>query len=73
MYEKDYIALTTLLAEAENKIAENPKPIDTSAIEDFKNVYETLDQEARKALWSRLLQRITVTESGDYIVTFNQS
>ena len=72
MYEKDYVALTSLLAEAENKLVEDPKPIDTSVFDNFKNVYEKLDQEARKALWSRLLQRITVTANGDYIVTFNQ-
>lgn len=72
MYEKDYIALTTLIQEGENQLKEDVKPIDTSVFENFSELYEKLDKESRKALWSRLLQRIIVTESGDYIVTFNQ-
>lgn len=72
MYERDYITLTTLLANAEKQLSEEPKPIDTSIFEDFKSLYNSLDQESRKALWSRVLKRIVITENGDYIVTFNQ-
>lgn len=72
MYEKDYESLTALLRDAENQLREDIKPIDTSVFNDFAETYKTLTQEQRKALWSRLLSRIVVTENGDYLITFNQ-
>ena len=72
MYEKDYLALAKTLEEAEKNFAEEPKPINTSFFKDFHNIYNSLDKEGRKALWSRIIKKIVVTESGDYIVTFNQ-
>lgn len=72
MYEKDYIALTSLLAEAERQATEVREPIDESRFEGFSEVYKNLTQNQRKALWSRLLERIVVTENGDFLVTFNQ-
>lgn len=72
MYEKDYYALTSLLQEAEKQLREDAKPVDTSAFENFAEVYQSLDAEQRKALWSRLIEKIVVTESGDYLITFYQ-
>lgn len=72
MYEKDYANLTALLQDAERQVREDVKPIDLSLFENFTEIYQTLDAEQRKALWSRLLEKIVVTESGDYLITFNQ-
>ena len=72
MYEKDFEALTRLLLEAEQQAREDLKPIDLSIFEGLSEAYQNLTAEQRKALWSRLLERIVVTESGDYLITFNQ-
>jgi multidrug resistance efflux pump len=72
MYEKDFTALTNLLAETHKEATEQRSPIDESHFEGFTELYENLTQNQRKALWSRLLERVVVTENGDYIVTFNQ-
>jgi hypothetical protein len=72
MYEKEYTALTALIFEGEQKEREERKPIDLTIFENFKKTYWDLSMESRKALWSRVIERIIVTESGDYIVRVNQ-
>jgi DNA invertase Pin-like site-specific DNA recombinase len=72
MYEKDYAALTALIFEGEQKEREERKPIDLTIFKNFKKTYWDLTMESRKALWSRVIERIIVTESGDYIVRINQ-
>ena len=72
MYEKDYTALTSLLYEAENEERSERKPIDVNVFKGFAENYWKLTEEQKKALWSRLIEKVIVTEKGDYIVTFNQ-
>lgn len=72
MYEKEFNALTALLNEAEQQTREDVKPLDLSLFDNFAEIYQTLDLEQRKALWSRLIEKIIVTESGDYLITFCQ-
>ena len=73
MYEKDYRMLSALLAEAEKQeaIAEQ-QPFDLKQYKNLLSVYNTLDLNSKKAFWSRVLKKIVVTETGDYIVTLNQ-
>ena len=47
------------------------KLIDTSQFKNFDTMYSALTPEARKAFWSRTIQQIIVTPSGDYLITFN--
>lgn len=72
MYEKEFANLTALLADAENQLREDVVPLDLSAFDNFTEVYSTLTQEQKKALWSRLIQKIVVTPDGDYLITFCQ-
>lgn len=72
MYEKDFAALTSLLHDAEQQVREDLKPIDLGTFDGFREMYENADLEHRKAFWSRILEKIVVTEGGDYILTFNQ-
>lgn len=69
IYERDYAELSAQLEEAN---APAPKPIDTSFLTDFQKAYPTLDPQARKALWGKIINKIIVSESGDISVTFNQ-
>lgn len=69
IYERDYAALSLQLEEAH---APAPQPIDTSFLASFREVYPTLDPQARKALWGKIINKIIVSESGDISVTFNQ-
>lgn len=74
MYERDYNELSRLLKEAAAQEAEEKSatPIDVAKLADFKASYAKLTPESRKALWSRILHRITVTLEGDIELTFNQ-
>lgn len=72
MYEKDFATLTALLSDAERQLTEEATPIDKAVFENFAEIYSQLNRESRKALWSRVINRIVVTETGDYIITFNQ-
>jgi len=74
IYERDYLELTAILREAEAKEEQvrTLTPIDVTALKDFTKSYEKLAPESRKALWSRILKKITVTPSGDLELTFNQ-
>lgn len=73
MYEKDYLMLSSLLNEAEKQeSAEEKRLIDVKQYKDLLAAYNTLDLESRKAFWSRVINKIVVTETGDYIVTLNQ-
>ena len=69
IYERDYTALSAQLEEAHTPA---PKPIDTSFLADFRKVYPTLDPLSRKALWGRIVNKITITATGDISITFNQ-
>ena len=73
MYEKDYRMLSALLEEAEKQeeISEQ-QPFDLKQYKNLLSVYNTLDLNSKKAFWSRVLKKIVVTETGDYIVTLNQ-
>ena len=73
MYEKDFASLTALLEDAENQLREDVKPLDLSTFDGFSQTYSTLSMEQRKALWSRIIQKIVVTPDGDYLITFCQS
>ena len=73
MYEKDYLMLSALLNEAEKQeSAEEKRLIDIKQYKDLLAAYSTLDLESRKAFWSRVINKIVVTETGDFIVTLNQ-
>ncbi len=73
MYERDYTALSSLLKEAElDERVEEQKPIDTSFLKGFRETYITLDAEAKKAFWSRVIKKVVVTETGDLIASLNQ-
>ena len=72
MYEKDYIHLSALIADAEEKEKEtNRKPIDLSIFNDFRANYEKLDQAHRKAFWSRVIKKLILNSSGELQVTLN--
>ena len=74
LYERDYNELSRLLKEAAAQESEErtAKPIDLKKFENFAESYQKLDQEARKAFWSRIIHSITVTPEGDFTLTFNQ-
>ena len=74
LYERDYNELSRLLKEAAAQESEErtAKPIDLKKFENFTESYQKLDQEARKAFWSRIIHSITVTPEGDFTLAFNQ-
>lgn len=73
LYERDYAVLSAALEEAKRQqeiVAR--KPIDTTVFKDFRVTYEQLDEKAKKAFWSRTIQKITVSPSGDIRVVFHE-
>jgi hypothetical protein len=73
MYEKDYLMLSTLLAEADRQEQQaEKKPLDLKQYKDLLAAYNKLDPPHQKAFWSRVLNKVIVTTSGDYIVSLNQ-
>ena len=74
LYERDYNELSALLSEAASQQKEEAlaRPLDLSHLEQFEKTYETLTPENRKAFWSRVLKKITVTPEGDLKLSFNQ-
>lgn len=73
MYEKDYLLLTTLLKESERQEQQlDAKPIDLEKFKDLLELYNELDPPSQKAFWSRVLNKVIVTPTGDYIVSLNQ-
>jgi hypothetical protein len=71
IYERDYKALSSILADAE-QIEPEQKKIDLEAIRNARNMYGNLTPQAKKAFWSKILEKVIVTPEGDYIVTLNQ-
>lgn len=72
MYEKDYLNLSSLLSDTEEKEKEaNRKPIDLKQFDDFKNSYDKLDPEHRKAFWSRVISKIIVNKNGEKTLILN--
>lgn len=72
MYEADYRNLSNLLKSAEESEKEaNKKPIDLKQFEDFKNSYEKLDPEHRKAFWTRVVKSITVNAKDEIKLVLN--
>ena len=74
IYERDYNELSHLLKEAAAQEAAVPaaKALDLNKLENFAESYKKLTLESRKAFWSHIINQITVTPDGDYILTFNQ-
>ena len=71
MYEKEYLSIMTSIKEAEKQQKANEsKLIDTAQFKNFDTMYSALTPEARKAFWSRTLKTIVVTQSGDFLITF---
>ena len=71
-YAKEFAALTASLNDAEEQLKEETKPLDLSTFKNFTSIYKTLTQEQKKALWSRIVEKIVVTPEGDYLITFCQ-
>ena len=72
IYEKDYLNLSSLLSDTEEKEKEaNRKPIDLKQFDDFKNSYDKLDPEHRKAFWSRVISKIIVNKNGEKTLILN--
>lgn len=69
IYERDYASLLAQLEEAQ---VPTPQPIDTSFLANFRETYPTLDPEARKAIWGKIVDKISISSDGDISVTFNQ-
>lgn len=73
LYEKDYLMLSTLLAEADKQEQQlEKKPLNLKQFRDLLKIYNKLDPPSKKAFWSRVLHKVIVTESGDYIISLNQ-
>lgn len=74
MYERDYTMLSKLLVEAAAQEAESREtaPIDVAKLTNFKESYQKLSPEKRKALWSRILNKITINPDGSISLAFNQ-
>lgn len=72
IYERDYTSLSAQLQEAYSPPSAPSKPIDPLLFADFRKVYPTLDPEARKAIWSKIIDKIIVSSSGDLTITFIQ-
>lgn len=74
MYERDYTSLSKLLAEASAQEAASREivPIDIAKLANFRESYKKLSPEKRKALWSRILHRITIHPDGSIDLVFNQ-
>jgi hypothetical protein len=73
VYERDYRDLMLQLTmEKKEEERQSAKPIDMSKLRGFKSMYSDLSPEARKAFWSRTINKITVTPTGDLQLTFNQ-
>ena len=72
MYEADYRNLSNLLKSAEEDEKEaNKKPFDLKLFDDFKNSYEKLDPEHRKAFWTRVVKSITVNAKDEIKLVLN--
>lgn len=72
IYERDYTALSAQLQEANEPPSAAPSPIDPSFVSNFRKIYPTLDPEARKSIWTKIIDKIIVSSSGDLTVTFVQ-
>ena len=74
IYERDYNELSRLLKEAAEQatIESSVKPLDLKKLDNFAESYQKLSPDSRKAFWSRILSKITVTPEGDFTLTFNQ-
>jgi hypothetical protein len=72
IYERDYKALASILTDVERTESPEEKKIDIEAIRNVSKMYDTLEPQARKAFWSKILKNVIVTYDGDYIVTLNQ-
>ena len=74
IYERDYAELSRLLKEAAEQASEesSAKPLDLKQLDNFAESYQNLSPDSRKAFWSRILSKITVTPEGDFTLTFNQ-
>lgn len=70
-YEKTYIALQSDLIEAQQRHSEpKQKKIDTKRFKNILKTYNTLSEESKKAFWSRTIEKIVVSENGDFNITF---
>lgn len=72
MYEREYLALSAALEEANRQQdVMELKPLDTSIFDDLSDTYDKLTDSSRKAFWSRILQQIIVSPDGDFSIRFN--
>ncbi len=71
IYERDYTSLAKLLSEAENTNIPDAKPVDMSVFENFQEIYRKLNDESKKAFWSRVLHKIVVSQDGTFSIEFN--
>ena len=71
LYEADYNNIMRQIREAEAQQKEqDAKPIDTSIFNNFSELYGRLTEQGKKAFWSRILKKITVTEDGNFLIEF---
>lgn len=71
IYQKDYESLAAQLAEAEKDSIPELKPVDMSTFDNFEEMYSGLDEESRKAFWSKTIRRINFSRDGDITIEFN--
>lgn len=72
VYDHDYEILEKQLADAQKEM---PKETDISGLEDFlnsgwKNVYDTLPREDKRALFRSIIKNISKDDTGEWVVNF---
>lgn len=74
LYEKDYNHLSAILKEAieQEKNTAEQKPLDVPRFRELLDSYAHLEPTNQKAFWTRVIDRITITPTGDILVSLNQ-
>lgn len=71
-YEKDYLALTATLKDAEQQNKnQDKKEIDINKFKNALQSYQKLSEQSKKAFWSRTIKQISVNREGEFHVVFN--
>lgn len=71
VYERDYIALREELSAASEEIVTEKKPVNLQEISSALEMYSDLSRPEKKEFWSRIVGRITITNSDGFSATPN--
>lgn len=77
LYERDYTALRTALEQAKQQQEQQAEQAERQALPDirrlqnFQEAYGQLDENGKKAFWSRILHKVIVSRDGEFSISFH--